>query len=72
MSLKYEPASEPLHIRGVRYRGTSLIRNRTPLGLYSRPMHRVLRCDFAVGSSAPTSGCLGSQKRQQEHYSSAH
>ena len=28
---------------GRRYRGTSLIRNRAPLGPYSRPMPRALR-----------------------------
>jgi len=34
---------------GKGYRGTSLIRKRTPLGPYSRPMHRGLRSTYGVG-----------------------
>jgi len=34
--------SDRLDLRDARYRGTSLIRKRTLLGPYRRPMHRVL------------------------------
>ena len=71
MGLKYEPASEPLHLEAdaghlapsrkpqvvqetpsklKSYRGTSLIRNRTPLGPHSRTMPEALWWSWGGGA----------------------